>query len=122
VVKEGIDTYFEEHPKEARRIIEKIGLAARARMAARAAKEAVIRKSEFFSNALPGKLADCQEKDPAFSELFIVEGDSAGGCFSENTKIALSDGRKVTFKELVQEWKKEKQIIATLLRKTEKLV
>lgn len=79
VVKEGIDNYFEEHPKEARRIIEKIGLAARARMAARAAKEAVIRKSEFFSNALPGKLADCQEKDPAFSELFIVEGDSAGG-------------------------------------------
>ena len=108
VVKEGIDNYFEEHPKEARRIIEKIGLAARARMAARAAKEAVIRKSEFFSNALPGKLADCQEKDPAFSELFIVEGDSAGGCFSGNTKIALSDGRKLTFKELVQEWKKGK--------------
>jgi len=79
VVKNGLDVYFEEHPAEAKRIIEKISLAARARLAARAAKEAVIRKSEFFANSLPGKLADCQEKDPAQSELFIVEGDSAGG-------------------------------------------
>lgn len=79
VVKNGLDIYFEEHPAEAKKIIEKINLAARARMAARAAKEAVIRKSEFFANSLPGKLADCQEKDPSQSELFIVEGDSAGG-------------------------------------------
>lgn len=79
VVKEGLDLYFEEHPREARRIVEKVALAAKARLAARAAKEAVIRKSELTGSSLPGKLADCQEQDPRMSELFLVEGDSAGG-------------------------------------------
>ncbi len=79
IVKEGLDIYFEEHPKEAKAIIEKVTLAARARLAARAAKDAVIRKGALEGSALPGKLADCQETDPEKSELFLVEGDSAGG-------------------------------------------
>ncbi|MFH1840967.1 MAG: DNA gyrase subunit B [Candidatus Shapirobacteria bacterium] len=79
VVKNGLDLFFEEHPGDARAIVEKVALAARARLAARAAKEAVIRKGELLGSGLPGKLADCQEKDPTQSELFIVEGPSAGG-------------------------------------------
>ncbi len=79
LIKEGLDTYFEENPPEARAIIEKIMLAARARLAARAAKDAVIRKGALEGMTLPGKLADCQEKDPSQSEIYNVEGDSAGG-------------------------------------------
>ncbi|HUV43050.1 MAG TPA: DNA gyrase subunit B [Patescibacteria group bacterium] len=78
-IKGGLDTFFEEHPADGRRIIEKIALAARARLAARAAKEAVIKKGELTGLGLPGKLADCQERDPSHSELYIVEGPSAGG-------------------------------------------
>lgn len=78
-VKEGLDTYFEEHPGDIKKIIDKVMLAARARLAARAAKDAVIRKGALEGTSLPGKLADCQNKDPETSELYIVEGDSAGG-------------------------------------------
>ena len=108
-VKEGIDTYFEENPADARRIIEKVMLAARARLAARAAKDAVLRKGALEGMTLPGKLADCQERDASLCELYIVEGDSAGGCFSGETKVALADGRNLTFKDLVVEAKAGKQ-------------
>lgn len=78
-VSEQLSIYLEEHPAEARKIIEKTLLSLRARLAAKAARETVIRKGALEGMTLPGKLADCSEKDPMKSELYIVEGDSAGG-------------------------------------------
>lgn len=101
--------FLEENPQDAKKIIERCILSQKARKAAKAARETVLRKGILEGLTLPGKLADCSSRRPEDSELYIVEGDSAGGCFSGDTKVALAGGRNLSFKELIEEHKQGKE-------------
>lgn len=109
VMNDYFTSYLEEHPNDARQILGKVLLAQQARVAARAARDSVLRKGALEGFMLPGKLADCSSKKTEECELYIVEGDSAGGCFSGDTKVALADGRNLSFIDLVKEAQEGKQ-------------
>ncbi|GAA6620257.1 hypothetical protein NUACC26_060730 [Scytonema sp. NUACC26] len=102
-VGEALTEYLEFHPNIADSILDKAIQAFKAAEAARHARELVRRKSVLESSPLPGKLADCSTRDPKESEIFIVEGDSAGGCFYGDTLVAIADGRVLSFKDIVAE-------------------
>ncbi len=108
--------YLEETPAEAKAIISICVLSAQAREAARAVRDLIQRKNA-LDTTLPGKLADCSEKRADRCELYLVEGDSAGGCFSGDTLVALADGRSLSFKELVAEQAEGKEHFGYTIRK-----
>lgn len=103
LVGEVLTEYLDFRPHVADSILEKAIQAFNAAEAARRARELVRRKSVLESSTLPGKLADCSSKDPSESEIFLVEGDSAGGCFSGDTQVALADGRNLSFQQIIAE-------------------
>ncbi|MEM9538303.1 MAG: DNA topoisomerase (ATP-hydrolyzing) subunit B [Cyanobacteria bacterium P01_E01_bin.42] len=116
-VGEVLNEYLEFNPQVADSIIEKAIQAFKAAEAARRARELVRRKSVLESSPLPGKLADCSSRDPEESEIYIVEGDSAGGCFVGETQVALADGRSLSFQQLVEEESAGKQNFCYTIRR-----
>ncbi|MEK6830357.1 MAG: ATP-binding protein [Nanoarchaeota archaeon] len=105
----SLSEFFEENPPIAKKITLKSLESAKARLAAKKAKDLIRRKNAFSLGGLPGKLADCSSKKTENTEVYIVEGESAGGCFSGDTKVALADGRNLSFKQLVNEHNEGKE-------------
>jgi DNA gyrase subunit B len=118
LVGEVLTEYLEFHPAVADSVLDKAIQAFKAAEAARHARELVRRKSVLESSPLPGKLADCSSRDPSESEIYIVEGDSAGGCFFGDTVLSLCDGKNITFKELVAEQEMGKEHFCYTVRES----
>jgi len=108
-VTSALTEFFEENPNIAKKISTKSLEAAKSRLAAKKAKDLVRRKNAFSLGGLPGKLADCSNKKSDDTEVYLVEGESAGGCFSGDTKVALADGRNISFIKLDEETKQDKK-------------
>ena len=119
---ENFKKYLEENPIEAKAIMAQILLAARGRDAAKRAKDLVKRKDSMSIGTLPGKLADCQSKDPVISEIYLVEGDSAGGCSSGETKVKCANGEDIRIDILAKEHLEGKEnFIYTYNHNTDKI-
>ena len=106
IMGEGLTQFLEENPNVAKRVIDKAITAQRARDAARKAADLIKRQNSLENSNLPGKLADCTERDPKKCELFLVEGDSAGGCLFFDTKIKLASGGTKTIQALAEDWER----------------
>ena len=106
IMGEGLTQFLEENPAIGKRIVDKALTSQRARDAARKAADLIKRQSSLENSNLPGKLADCTERDPKKCELFLVEGDSAGGCFLHSTQIRLASGEAKTIQWLAEDWDK----------------